>query len=273
MRALTHDLNIGHNTWHYRWYHHWLSLGGKPAGYKENLCRYVRVLVVWAPLRWFFRGRIGSFVPPWAGALALGIGGLIASAFATWTYVSLLVLAIVVGVLLAFGLFLLLVLLYNDYPQGVKKVAKYVTLPIWLLPYLAFRPILWTYRRVEKQLKNAADWFLYDDTFGVSPLGAIGGVLLLAAFGFFMYLSWWKTLAVIGFVIGVILLLIFLIILTDTIGEWWKYRRHSDKPRSLLGRTYDGVADTVKLGATYIGTKKRGSRICPFIDFENPHTE
>ena len=52
-------------------------------------------------------------------------------------------------------------------------------------------------------------------------------------------------------------------------SEAKKKRRNTEMFKSAAGRVYEGVADTVKLGVTYLATKKRGSRICPFIEFED----
>ena len=46
-------MHIHTDSWHYRLYAYWLRLsGGNKPGYQENLCHYMRVLVLWAPARW-----------------------------------------------------------------------------------------------------------------------------------------------------------------------------------------------------------------------------
>ena len=56
-----------------RWYAYWILKGGKPnqTASGENLCHFVRVLLFWAPIRWFFFARTCRVVTPWSVTLFL----------------------------------------------------------------------------------------------------------------------------------------------------------------------------------------------------------
>lgn len=84
-------LVLRENSWHARLYRWWQKkdpslkhrlIPGKPKGYKENLCHYWRVVMIWAPLRVFLRWhpRRISWLFPWVVAAAVvGFGGITAA--------------------------------------------------------------------------------------------------------------------------------------------------------------------------------------------------
>lgn len=104
MKGLQHSLKMSANTWHARWYRHYLYLGGKrPAG-KENLCHYMKVLFILAPLRWLFKkktqkGRLYSVV-----ALRSAIILAILTPVVLWPEATALVLLEYVAVPIGIGL-------------------------------------------------------------------------------------------------------------------------------------------------------------------------
>lgn len=49
-------LKVSKNSWHGRIYLNWKARGEfKTYGYRENLCHYVRVILIWAPINWFLK--------------------------------------------------------------------------------------------------------------------------------------------------------------------------------------------------------------------------
>jgi len=67
------ELTISESSWHHRWYRYWQKKGGQIGPkYVENLCHYVRVLVFWAPRRWFFHAQtMQGLLRPWIVAILL----------------------------------------------------------------------------------------------------------------------------------------------------------------------------------------------------------
>ena len=57
--------------WSVKWYRHYVKLGGFGRD-PENFCRFWRVILIWAPLRWTWSGKDGRF-PPLAGLFVAAV--------------------------------------------------------------------------------------------------------------------------------------------------------------------------------------------------------
>lgn len=275
MGVLTHNLSMQYDSWHARLYRYWVSLGGKPSPGRENLCRYMRVLFIYAPSRWFFKGRIKTYVPPWTVALLGAFLAFVGVAFYLWPNISLEVLwkaGAVVGCLGA-GLALILgiVYLYDRDPQTTKTIAKWATSPIWIIPALIVLAGIWIWDHLEEEFRAFGKFLERRVFFGVHPFAALSVLWALALVAIGFYQNPIKTGIVVGSIVFIACLIIGGILLVEWLDERRDERRSHVRP-GRLRRTYDGVADTVKLGTTYASTKKRGSRVCPFIDFERSST-
>lgn len=278
MSSLTHSLVMRHNSWHARWYRYWLVLGGTPAAHKENFCRYVRVLLVWAPLRWFFKGRIGRHVPPWAVGLTTGVLAFIGVALYLWPTTTLKVLerlGIAVGVILGIALILVAVVyIYDRDPNKTKKVAMWTTSPIWIAPFLILAAALWVWDTFEDKFRAFGRFLEHRVFFGIHPIAVLFTLWIMAIVAIGFYKKPIVTAIFIGSLIGAVVIIIVSVIVVEKIKDWKAKKRMAQtwagaKSKSKLARAYEGTADTVKLGATYIDSKKKGSRICPFIEFDN----
>ncbi len=60
------------------WYGYWVKKGGRPLGKdwernlaKGDLCHFVRAMVIYPPLRWFFLARTKTVIAPWSICLAI----------------------------------------------------------------------------------------------------------------------------------------------------------------------------------------------------------
>lgn len=245
MNSLIHNLKMRHDSWHARWYHHWVNLGGKEP-LRENLCHYVRVLLLWAPLRWIFLGKIKG-VSVGTSAFALYITFL---AYLTSVYVgaafSTVVLTWAAG--RYFG---------HRQPERIQLIAQ----------------------RFEAMADEAEDWkvskwYAQARYLGRTPFQLTLLLVVVAGFaaGFIFVPA--VTLKVIAVIVGIGIalgLVVGVVIIIEKVQDRRRAREALvNKPKTRLGRIYSGLADTVKLGITYLSTKKRGSRICPFIDFEKP---
>jgi len=81
-------VKISGNDWKARWYRGYVARGGFGRD-PENLCRFLRVLLIWAPIRWFFCEPPDGGPPPitWtflgliAGTLLYVMGNLAAEVY------------------------------------------------------------------------------------------------------------------------------------------------------------------------------------------------
>jgi uncharacterized membrane protein HdeD (DUF308 family) len=236
----------------------------------------MRVLLFYAPSRWFFKGRVKR-VPPWAATLIGCFLALIAAAFYFWPTASLEVLegfGIVCGVVLvAVAIASGVSYVSHHNPGRARKAAKWTALPLWIIPYLLFRAGKWVYKRFESKFQAFGYWMTRTKYKGVTPFAMMLVILLLFDFGINLYFNPLGTLLFVGILVGVIFLCIGIVVAIVWVEEKIGNRRDRvtpTKPPSRIRRTYSGVADTVKLGATYVMTKKKGSRICPLLNFEEP---
>ncbi len=267
MSDLTHDLNIATTTWHSRWYHHWLNLTERKPS-PENLCHYVRVLLFWAPLAWLTRGRVFKVVPPWTIALGILASGVLITLFMLWPNDVLRVLLIVGcflgGALLVIGA----IFIVDNGPRWARIALACVTFPIWIIPLLIVAPIVYLTDRYEKGIKAFKLWWTTPQYRLASrtPLGvllasiAVGFLALIAVVNFSKFLELMLILVLVF--VGVFLVIGGMLLLDEAQG-----RSRAGKP--VFGEKFASISDTVKLGATYVATKKRGSRICPFIRFDD----
>jgi hypothetical protein len=250
--------HIRPDSWHARWYRLWLELGGKKPAYKENLCRYVRILLFWAPLRWFFLGRFVWLLTPAVVVSSIGLVYVSVWVFTTWTSVSLRILeeaGILLGIIFALiAIIAILIALHDRYPQGLVMTLKWATSPIWIAPYLAGRGLRWVGHTAERPVETFIGWFFYRFYFRVlnpSLLLALAGVTLLSIYEPHVVL---KVLEMAGIVIAAALAGLLALVLFMWIKDQDDF--------------FKGVRETLKLGEEYVQTKKQGSRICPFLEFE-----
>lgn len=95
------ELTIGANSWHYRWYKVWLAYHEEWRWRREDFCHYVRVLLFWSPLTWFFRVPVWREVRPWMIALGLAILSGLTIALIVDTAGTLTVLAVIAAIVVA----------------------------------------------------------------------------------------------------------------------------------------------------------------------------
>lgn len=97
----------------WRWYLLYGRLGGRTRD-PENTCRFIRVVFLWAPLRWLFaerldgRQRIAPFFVGLMAAVLTTILGLFSYLVYTNFWDAMILFAIIIGVFLTIGLVLFL---------------------------------------------------------------------------------------------------------------------------------------------------------------------
>jgi hypothetical protein len=121
-------LVVPQDAWHRKVYEYWYRRGHfKKTGYRENLCHYVRVLLFWAPLMWFWNGQESHRVKPWMiPAVPLGLA-LLATPFYFWLLGTLELLAWV-GCVVAI---VVIAILFQEYPKRMQTIAKWSTCWFW----------------------------------------------------------------------------------------------------------------------------------------------
>jgi hypothetical protein len=117
-------------------------------------------------------------------------------------------------------------------------------------------------------------WYIHKRYIGYrfTPLGITAVLALVAGLTIGLIFDPLLVLKIVLCIIAVALILgaiVGIVMGIEKIMDRRAGKRLAAKPPTRAGRAYRGTADTVKLGATYVATKKRGSRICPFIDFES----
>ncbi len=105
-----------------KWYQYWIDKGGRPPR-QENLCHFVRVLLFWATIRWFFLARTKKVIAPWTVTLATAITTLIA----LYPLDTLLVVAVVAVVAAMAVLILLSICGMGELERKTKLLERLMT--------------------------------------------------------------------------------------------------------------------------------------------------
>jgi hypothetical protein len=246
-------------AWHRRRYEYWLSNGGQKPAYKENLCHYVRVILFKVTWMKFIRRRLYSTIPLWVAPVAALAVVIIAAPFYLWpsgAWVALkwigfvaAVLAVVIGLICAYAY------LYEKSPERTKRIGKWITSPIWIGPFLIIRALKWSAAKVGPAVDRFIGWFVYD----VYPLAITVGVPAVYSIYRWPHV-WLRGLSIVGIgallILGAITALIVIFGVASLVKKAWR----------------ESIKETLSLSATYLDTKKKGSLICPFIEFEEAET-
>lgn len=278
MKRLEHSLSMKGSSWHTRWYRYWVKLGGEPPEYKENLCHYMRVLLFWAPQRWFWQGKIKGVIAPWAVTLIALIVALLSTTavVATGPFLEGLVIFGVIAVVIAV---VLAVAAWTDKSdeneEKAKKIAFWVTSPLWIFPYAFFCAGERLWETMDDGVEALVDWFFkrYYLVPGLAP-ATVCSIAALIAFGVFATPVFLKIAAGIGIflaiVVGCCVVVLGPFIAIAILDDAGKLDGIKSGVPKLFKSAINGTTDTVKLGYTYAMNKKEGSVICPFIEFEKP---
>lgn len=243
------EISVDQDAWHYRVYQWWQYHGGRNNwGYRENLCHYMRVILIWAPLFWLFKVPIYKSVRPWVVAATL----LWTLAF--WQIPGLRTLMVTFTVFWVAYYYLIFE------KKKTERFFQRISPPfIWLWDHGLRSFLVWFFTKC--MLKVVYPW----------------SVTLVISLGLF---SWWSvetfglrdfliTVGIIaGAVVALILMLLLIIFIAVYVKPWWDdrmrkrrnkkpYRYSTPEPRRERG------SSTLKVAAHYAMAKKR--KICPFI--------
>jgi hypothetical protein len=226
-------------SWHARVYHYWRDRAEfKTSGYRENLCHYIRVLVIWAPLAWLLTARIARFLPVW---LAIMLAELVGAFFIWPPLMAILVLEIV-----AF--------LYLPVFQPTDRQKRYfrrIRQSLEPIERLVAPPV----QAIGRGLKPPVNWFLKSSVLVViRPWTVVLTAIVV-------YLSIFQT----WFIVDMLLLLAGFAGLCLLIGLAMATK---DAIRGLMPYRYGPrrhhVRETIKVAGHAVSAKKRG--VCPFIE-------
>ncbi|MBP7119415.1 hypothetical protein KBA63_05020 [Candidatus Woesebacteria bacterium] len=244
---------ISGTSWHFKIYQWWKNEShfdkDKPLGFRENLCHYMRVVLIWGPIGWFFRYPLWGKIPPALyviGAVVLVMVGVIAT-------VNPLALVVGIGMVVAIIAFFMVAIylaeLSERHPNTAGRFIRILTSPTSFLirKLMSFcdtvvEPLLFT-----KNKYLIPSWLLL--------YCLIGGIVTLASglAGLQKYVIGTAILSGAFAAATVILVTIFAI--HSTIEG---YKERKAKRNALKG------ISTVGLFRAFLNTK-RGSRICPYI--------
>lgn len=238
-----------------KWYMYWVKLGGtKPD--QESLCHFMRVLLIWAPLRWFFLAHHKSIklVSPSSVALvALFDLNLLLAFEPTVQFLFLLAQALMMAAVVLINVGVLIAIFGTILGSSKSKI-----LLAWLksegldplLNVMEIRVLKVPVRFYTLMALVAVLWFFLPGVRPTIVLIAIG----LASITFFA-----------GFLIG-------LFFLNDKVGEIELPLFRKDKGATTKPPSYarEAVSEFFSLSKGYLKAKK--ARICPFINIQGLET-
>jgi hypothetical protein len=263
------ELNISQSSWHFRVYSWWKEFGGfsKPSWFKENLCHYMRVVLIWAPLGWFLRKPIFGNLRPWIVtafltailATLVGLRYFMAATIAFWVFFG--------AIWLFVGAMWLLVSILDRKNKVALVILATVTSFIWV-PVLG---VAWVILSIWGYVIEPL-YFRRHKYTGAVWLASIAAIPVL------IYLKWgtgmilvtlFILVAAVVCVAAIILLLFVISEIVPALVKWgyklWMNRKQSSIVRIRPARP--GIS-TAQLFNAYRRTKW-GSVICPFIKL--PH--
>lgn len=219
------QLAVGRTSWHYRWYMWWQRKSGKTRS-TLDLCHYVRVLLIWAPLRWFFTASRDGVITPVVVVVTVTLATFVAYSFTFWTELTMRILAIL----------------------GACIVG--VALLVWI-GWLLHKAGAW--KALGRRLVPIGEWLRRPRAFGkssVTPLSAFALVFLTAGLTAGFITNWAGMLIVLGMIVGAV------VVIGGVVGSALWFQEHKQKqPQPTMSG-----ARTVW---SFVVAKKH--RVCPLI--------
>ncbi len=243
---------ISGNSWHFKIYQWWKNEShfdkDKPLGFRENLCHYMRVVLIWGPIGWFFQYPLWGKIPPALyviGAGVLVMLGVIAS-------VNPLALVVGIGMVVATIAFIMVAIFLAELSERPNTAGRFIRILTSPISFLIRKWMSFLNTVVEPLLFTKNKYLIHS---WVLLYCLLGGVITLA-FGLAGLQTYVIGTIVLSFALAAaagILVTIFAI--HSTIEGY--------KERNAKQNTVKGIS-TVGLFRAFLNTK-RGSRICPYI--------
>lgn len=274
-------LKVSPESWHYRRYKNW-KRRAHDTRKQIDLCHYVRVLLFWAPIRWFFQAgefskrnwiSNGPIRPVTIVLLAAGIYGFvylfqvagdIMWEVVTWTAVSLAGL-VAIG-LLIWGIvaviharFKPVQTFFGSIARGSEWVYDGVTgFLVWIRDHLIYPPLGWFFEKKLFWIPGLRGW--------ASPWMIAAAACYVALLYFFTV----KTLVVTAVIVGGIAALIGVVALvywtTQGVKKWSAARRLRRADRIVVVSEPAPEPGMSALDAAWQFLVAKKHRICPLIE-------
>lgn len=222
--------------------------GSNKRGYRENFCHYVRVLVLWAPLKWFLYANVLTVIRPWTVSLVASLFFALGIAVYLWPDLALRTLFISLGG----GL-------------GLTVIVGFLAVVIRMLS--GSERLRQLGHRLDGWDRAVGNWFSDHEVYiGVGivliPVSLFGTVLGIVAYEH-------PILFAIGVACftGLVVVLGLLAVPGYFLYEYLE-ERLATRPRTTpkVMSFARGISEGVQITGQYIITKKR--RVCPFIEFK-----
>lgn len=225
------QVRVTYDRWHYRMYQWWRSHGGELSyGYRENLCHYMRVVLIYVPLFWFFLEPVYKWVRPWMITLAAICFLSVAAVFYMFPYQSTIVIVLIGLITLAFailvGIILGAIALYKKNEDLFNKLLKWGTCPIWIPILLLFFGVFWTFDNALIPLWNNViapndekflNWLIF------KSYGRFFYPWMLVLLAAWIWESWYFGLNISLLTIAVIIATVLFVFLVDRVLNWLRF--------------------------------------------------
>lgn len=287
-----HEIKVSSTSWHYNLYRWWAS--NSPwyrrhgHSYRENLCHYVRVILLWAPLLWFFsKGQVriwkgdDDYIKP--SQLTLILAMLVGEIALIWMVPPVgLAILVVIGVLIAAVLIsIAFSYLHDNYKKQVEIVLMVVFFPLWFPLFVVY---------MTHELWHEKVWYPYVYTplarrnrhWLARVLNGWSLSLLIAIVLGALLLEWsvqLKILATVA-VIALIVVAAFIVIagvVGCSMGIKWLWKRYVAPHKAATRRVEVDMEEPEERGPgmaklTWIWVKeaKLGSVLCPLMKLPDP---
>lgn len=230
------------------------------SGYRENLCHYVRVVLLWAPIALFLHAhpkRLPFLRPAVIVGMVAALTGITFAIILNPGGTLLTALLIVCSAAVAFGLFFLAYYI-DDHKVAIRT---------WFRnDGQGTRPLKFVLRVLGAPFKGLAWLFEHAERIGgYQPVKRwdmpLGGYLFLAAVITGVTIGSFYNILVLVFAVGVIVLaalFVGLLIFADWLRDVW--------PTRPVGPPRQRDENIFKVGARFAVAKK--GKICPFIEVQ-----
>lgn len=243
-------LQVSTNSLVGKMYFYWIHMGGWMP-HQENLCHFVRVVLLWAPLTWFAKQRLFFIFKPWMFA-----------SLATYLYFAYKY----PGPVGIWSVALLTLIWVVTFYKALLKVLSMV----WERFYYARRRLSW---RIERNIERMIDWFFekipveraYDwffekeHRYGIKPW--------MVAFAAFQISSifWARGL----FFVLVVIEAVILFLLAMALGSIYLEEKNTF---AIAGAAIGGATRPVTqpvigtFGVTMLWVMAMKKKVCPYIE-------
>lgn len=293
--------DIPMSSFHWKMYMHWQQMGGHGPSYEGrpiDLCHYMRVILIWHQLRWFFCGGWtprGIPIRPWMfAALGIFVGGNVWGAL-TWPdqmSIGWQFAGGFIGVAVLFlGIVLALTLFWEKYPSSVKSTGRAFAWPflrignggVWTKEHTASP--FWTHIVVpigDHVLIPVGNFLIYRVliptgkfllfrklVWRITPIMLTPFLVFSIPFVFSTYVGvqmLWVLGALLLALVGVALGSLALFTLIEYVVPWFRHRkaeRIETGESAVIVKTAKPLTDLFRLVGQFLYAKKMG--VCPFV--------